>query len=163
MSEPESTRRPTRQPLITKALVRTTSVCPNQTLTKVKIRNFEILIDEPPSNHGNDEGPQPLEYLMASLAGCTNVIINKIANERGFSITDLEIGVTGVLDKRGITGEANVAVPFPEVRLNIRAKTSNSPEEIEILKEELVWRCPVKVIIKASGSTIKEKWDIEYH
>jgi uncharacterized OsmC-like protein len=64
-----------------KAIFRTKSVCPSPTLTKVSVRNFELLIDEPASNHGNDEGAQPLEYLLASLAGCSNVIINKIAAE----------------------------------------------------------------------------------
>jgi len=31
-----------------------------------------------------------------------------------------------------------------------------------LVKEQLAWRCPVKVIIKESGSVIKESWDIEY-
>jgi len=145
-----------------KAIFRTKAVCPSTTLTKVSVRGFEILIDEPPSNHGNDEGAQPLEYMLASLAGCSNVIINKIAAENNITLLDMEIDVVGVCDTRGIFGIEAVKVPFPEVRLTIRGTTRNTELEIEKLREELAWRCPVKVIIAQSGSTIKETWDITY-
>lgn len=145
-----------------KAIFRTKSVCSNSTLTKVSVRDFEILIDEPPSNHGNDEGAQPLEYMLASLAGCSNVIINKIASENNITLLDMEIDVVGVCDTRGIFGIEAINVPFPEIRLTIRGTTRNSEDDIELLREQLAWRCPVKVIIKESGSVIKETWDINY-
>ena len=145
-----------------KAIFRTKSICPNPTLTKVSVRDFEILIDEPPSNHGNDEGAQPLEYMLASLAGCSNVIINKIASENNITLLDMEIDVVGVCDTRGIFGIEAIKVPFPEIRLTIRGTTRNSEDDMELLREQLAWRCPVKVIIKESGSVIKETWDINY-
>lgn len=145
-----------------KAIFRTKSVCPTPTLTRVSIRDFEVLIDEPPSNHGNDEGPQPLEYILASLAGCSNVIINKIAVENQITLLDMEVDVVGVCDTRGIFGAEAINVPFPEVRLTIRGTTRNTEDEIELLREQLAWRCPVKVIMKQSGSEIKETWDITY-
>ncbi len=142
--------------------MRTTAVCPTETLTRVRVRKFEVVIDEPPSNHGNDLGPQPLEYLLSSLAGCTNVILHKICNDRDISIIDLEVDVAGVVDTRGIFGKERVRVPFPEVRLTIRGKTRCMPEDIAKLKEELAWRCPVSVVIRESGSDVKETWDIQY-
>jgi len=145
-----------------KAIFRTKSICPNPTLTKVSVRDFEILIDEPPSNHGNDEGPQPLEYMLASLAGCSNVIINKIAAENSITLLDMEVDVVGVCDTRGIFGVEDIKVPFPEIRLTIRGTTRNSEDDIELLREQLAWRCPVKVIVQESGSVIKETWDITY-
>lgn len=145
-----------------KAIFRTKSICPNPTLTKVSVRDFEILIDEPPSNHGNDEGAQPLEYMLASLAGCSNVIINKIASENNITLLDMEIDVVGVCDTRGIFGVELIKVPFPEVRLTIRGTTRNSEDDMELLRKQLAWRCPVKVIIQESGSVIKETWDINY-
>ena len=144
-----------------KAIFRTKSVCPTPTLTKVSVRDFEILIDEPQTNHGENKGAQPLEYMLASLAGCSNVIIHKICAEHNISFIDLEIDVVGVCDTRGIFGQEPIKVPFPEIRLDIRAKTRNSEADIELVKEQLAWRCPVKVILKESGSTIKETWDIE--
>lgn len=145
-----------------KAIFRTKSVCPTPTLTKVSVRDFEILIDEPVTNHGANKGAQPLEYMLASLAGCSNVIMHKIAAEHNISFIDLEVDVTGVCDTRGIFGQEQIKVPFPEIRLDIRAKTRNTEEDIELIKEQLAWRCPVKVIFKESGSVIKETWNIEH-
>ncbi len=75
---------------------------------------------------------------------------------------DVEIDVVGVCDTRGIFGMEPTKVPFPEIRLTIRGATRNTPDEIELLRDQLAWRCPVKVIIKESGSEIKETWDITY-
>ncbi len=44
-------------------------------------------MDEPETRHGTDLGPSPLDTLVASLAGCTNVLLNKIATSY------LELGV----------------------------------------------------------------------
>ena len=106
-----------------KAIFRASSVCPSSTLTKVTVRDFEILIDEPPNNHGTDKGARPIEYMLASLAGCSNVIIHKIAVENDIHFTNLEIDVVGTCDIRGIHGKENVEVPFKEIRLDIRANT----------------------------------------
>jgi len=145
-----------------KAIFRTKSVCPTPTLTRVSVRDFEVVIDEPASNHGNDAGPQPLEYMLASLAGCSNVIINKIASENNITLLDMEIDVVGVCDTRGIFGVEKITVPFPEIRLTIRGTTRNTEGEIDLLREQLAWRCPVKVIVRQSGSVIRETWDITY-
>ncbi len=100
--------------------------------------------------------------MLASLAGCFNVMIYKIAVKKGIVLLDLEIDVVGICDSPGIHGCEPVDVPFPKIREDIRAKTQNSESEIEILKQQLAWRCPVKLILKQSGSLIKESWDIEY-
>ena len=142
--------------------IKAAAICPNDTLTKVKVRHFELVIDEPPNNHGADLGPQPLEYLLASFAGCTNVIVHKICKDRGITLLDMEVDVAGVLDPRGIFGAEQVKVPFPEVRLTVRGKTRNTPEDIAVLREELAWRCPVSVVIRQSGSEVKETWEIDY-
>ena len=142
--------------------IKAAGICRNDTLTTVRVRNFEILIDEPRNNHGTDSGPQPLEYFLASLAGCTNVIVHKICKDRGFALLDMQVDVVGILDPRGISGREKLKIPFPEVRLIVRGKTRNTPEEMAILQGELAWRCPVSVVIRQSGSEVKETWEIEY-
>lgn len=43
------------------------------TRTTVKLRDFELTVDEPEEMGGQNEGPNPLEYLLAGQAGCLNV------------------------------------------------------------------------------------------
>jgi uncharacterized OsmC-like protein len=49
----------------------------------VSVRDFSLIIDEPPSPGGTDEGPNPVENVLASVASCMNVVIHMIARERG--------------------------------------------------------------------------------
>lgn len=105
--------RPVRPAVRPRHTIKVAAVCANDTLTKARVRQFEVVVDEPPGNHGADLGPQPLEYLLASFAGCTNVIAHKICRERGITLLDMEVDVAGVLDTRGIFGADKVEVPFP--------------------------------------------------
>ena len=57
-----------------------TAVSENATKTTVKARNFSMVIDEPPSLGGKDEGANPVEFVLAALAGCLNVMGNVLAN-----------------------------------------------------------------------------------
>ena len=38
--------------------------------TIINTRNFQFIIDEPEDLGGTDEAPNPVEYLLASYAGC---------------------------------------------------------------------------------------------
>ena len=142
--------------------VRADADCPTHARSEVACGKHTLIIDEPEERGGTDLGPSPMEVLMASYASCTNVIMNVIAEERGYTITDVSVKVVGHLDRRAITGEEKVSTPFPDVRLSVVCKTDASEEGMESLKEELAWRCPASATLRGSGSHIKEKWDITY-
>ncbi len=145
-----------------KVPIRVTAVCPTQTRADVTARQHGIVIDEPEARHGTDAGMLPLEVLMASLAGCTNVIANWIARDMGIELHEVHVDVDATLDTRGITGDRQLAVPFPSIALKVALKTEASPEQMETLKEQLRWRCPVSATLRSAGSEIVETWDIDY-
>ncbi len=58
----------------------------NPTKTVVKARNFEMIIDEPSNLGGTNGGANPVEYLLASLAGCLNVVGHAVAKDMGFEL-----------------------------------------------------------------------------
>lgn len=126
--------------------------------TEVTAREHTITIDEPKSRGGTDSGPTPLETLMAALAGCTTVILNKIAGERGWIVADLEIDVTGHLDPRAIRTGTPVPVAFPEIDLRIAGRITGDDVDLQALRDELAFRCPVSALLRASGSDIREDW-----
>ena len=126
----------------------------------VHARNHTIIIDEPAVRHGTDQGPTPLETLLAAFAGCTNVILNKIAEEQSIVISDMEVSVTGHLDRRGIDGRSMVTNVFPEIDLKIDCRMHGAPADLSPLQQQLRERCPVSVVLRASGSTIKETWNV---
>ncbi|WP_320406865.1 OsmC family protein [Thermococcus paralvinellae] len=78
-------------------------VSPTKTIAKV--RNFEVIVDEPPSLGGTDAGPNPVEYLLVALAGCLNVVGHLVAKEMGFTINSLKIKISGTLDPTKFMGK----------------------------------------------------------
>lgn len=75
--------------------------------TIVKARNFEIIVDEPQSLGGTDLAPNPVEYVLAALAGCLNVTGCLIAKEMGFEIKDLQIDICGDLNPAKLFGQSD--------------------------------------------------------
>ncbi len=134
--------------------------CPSHGRTDVSARQHTVLIDEPPSRGGTDLGASPLETLLASFAGCTNVIANLIAKEKGIEVHDMAIEVIGTLDTRGSRNVAEVSVPFPKIELKVDITTGASKSQVDELKTELAKRCPVSVIFRQAGSEITETWNI---
>lgn len=47
---------------------------------EAKARQFKLVIDEPPALGGSDLGANPVEYLLASYAGCINVVAHLTAS-----------------------------------------------------------------------------------
>ena len=69
-----------------------------------KARQFSILIDEPPALGGDDLAANPVEYLLASYAGCINVVAHLTAKELGIKIERLKIQIEGDLNPSSIIG-----------------------------------------------------------
>ena len=79
----------------------------SQSATKfeAKARNFSFVVDEPESLGGNDHGPNPVEYLLGSYAGCLNVVVHLVAKEEGININKLNIAINGDLDPAKFVGQ----------------------------------------------------------
>ena len=134
--------------------------CPTHTRTHVRFGVREIIIDEPRSRGGTDRGPTPLQTLLASLIGCTNVILHKIAERDGVSLESLQLEAEAVLDRRGVLLQEEVAVPFPRIELRIRLATDAEDSRIDKLKSDLGRFCPVSKILRQSGTQIDETWTV---
>lgn len=129
--------------------------------TAIKAKQHEIIIDEPEVVGGNDEGPDPLSYLLASLAGCENIVANMIAQEMDFDLQSMSFDVKGEFDPRGMRGEPGVQVFFQKVWFNVRVKTSESSERLAELKEKTDARCPVLTMMKSAGVEFETNWSKE--
>ncbi|MGE0744802.1 MAG: OsmC family protein [Rhodospirillales bacterium] len=147
---------PTRVPM------RVAATCPTVARSDVRIRDFSLVIDEPVIRHGQDSGPTPMEVLMAALAGCTNVILNKICAERGVTLQNVSLDIVGMLDIRGINGVEKIETAFPEVRLNVTCTAHATPEAMNEIREELAWRCPASVVLRSQGAVFQENWNVTY-
>ncbi|PZX36760.1 putative OsmC-like protein [Roseinatronobacter thiooxidans] len=142
----------------TKVRVRVDGHCASHCLTELRTRGHSFVIDEPPERGGTDVAPTPLETMLGALIGCTNVIASRIAEEMGIALRLRRIRVEAELDHRGIDGLADVSVPFPEIILQIEAETDLDESELAPLRDALDVRCPMSVILRQSGSSIRQDW-----
>ena len=78
----------------------------NPTKFVAEARSFKIVIDEPTALGGTDHGANPVEYLLASYAGCLNVMGHLIAGELWFKLDKLEIEVNGYLNPDRLFGKS---------------------------------------------------------
>jgi putative redox protein len=65
---------------------------------KVTAGHFEFLVDEPVTAGGEDTGPQPTDYFLASLASCFVLAMAWSARKHSLELPPLTVNVTGTYD-----------------------------------------------------------------
>ena len=59
----------------------------------VEVDGHSLVIDEPESSGGADEGPSPTRTVGAALAACTAITIEMYAERKGWELGDVEVDV----------------------------------------------------------------------
>ncbi|MDN5276325.1 MAG: hypothetical protein PWR01_290 [Clostridiales bacterium] len=127
----------------------------NPTKTVVEARGFKIIIDEPESLGGTNAGANPVEYLLAALAGCINVVAHVVAKEMGFELRGLEIDLEGDLNPARFMGKSTAdRAGYKEIRVNIKADTDADAETLSKWLDAVEDRCPVSDTL-SNGTPVK--------
>lgn len=107
-------------------------------------RQFSIVIDEPPALGGDDLGANPVEYLLASYAGCINVVAHLTAKELGIKIEKLSIKVDGNLNPARLFGQSyEERAGFKHINVDFTPITDAEPEIIKLWIDTIKNRCPI--------------------
>jgi uncharacterized OsmC-like protein len=92
-------------------------------------------MDEPPVLLGNNDGRNPVEYLLIALSGCITTSIVAHASAKGIKINAIESRYEGDIDLRGFLGlSEDVPVGYREIRVYFKIDADVSDEQ----KEEMV-------------------------
>jgi len=108
------------------------------TKMKVKAGNFEITIDKL-----GGEAPSPLDYTLAALAGCLNIVATLVAKDMGIEIEDLSVEVEGVFNPGKLYGKGTQRAGYKEIKAKIKVKTDADEETLKKWLEQVEERCPV--------------------
>jgi uncharacterized OsmC-like protein len=113
-----------------------------------RIKPFVLDADEPPVLLGEDQGANPVEYVLAALAGCLTTSLVYHAAARGIKIDEVESRLEGTLDLRGFLGMSeNVRNGYDDVRVTFKIKADASEEQLKELVELAQKRSPVFDIV----------------
>lgn len=110
----------------------------------VRIRGFEIAVDEPPTLGGKDTAPNPVEYALAALATCQEITYRLHADHLGIPLDAIAVSLEGDIDLRGFFAvDESVRPGFQAIRGTVTLESSAPPEELERLKAHVDAHCPV--------------------
>ena len=114
-------------------------------LSIADIGGKEVIIDEPPSLGGTDKGPNPVEYILAALGGCINVLVTSFADNFDVEVEDVKVHLEGDLDPDGFLGKnPNVRPGYEEIRYEVILDSPSPQKNIDALLAHVDKVCPVK-------------------
>lgn len=91
---------------------------------------FVMDAGEPPVLLGQDEGANPVEYLLHALAACITTSMVYHAAARGIEIESVESRIEGDLDLRGFLGiDPTVRNGYENIRMFMKIRTAASGRE----------------------------------
>ena len=95
---------------------------------------FTFTNGEPPILLGNNEGANPVEFLLHALAGCVTTTTVLHATARGIQIRKLSTELVGNIDVKGLLAlDDNAQVGYESIRIKLDIEADCSDEEIDEL------------------------------
>jgi uncharacterized OsmC-like protein len=95
---------------------------------------FEFTNGEPPVLLGNNEGANPVEYLLHALAGCVTTTTVLHATARGIKINKISTELTGDIDIQGLLAlDDRVSVGYESIRIDMNIEADCTDEELDEL------------------------------
>lgn len=96
--------------------------------------SWEFTNGEPPVLLGNNEGANPVEFLLHALAGCVTTTFVLHAMARGIAIKSLSTELDGDIDLHGLLG-LNDEIPagYREIRVKMHVEADCSDKELDDL------------------------------
>jgi uncharacterized OsmC-like protein len=96
--------------------------------------SFEFTNGEPPVLLGNNEGANPVEFLLHALAGCVTTTFVLHAMARGIAIRELSTELAGDLDLQGLLGlDDSVQAGYEQIRIRIHVRADCSEQQLDDL------------------------------
>lgn len=95
---------------------------------------FTFTNGEPPILLGNNEGANPVEYLLHALAGCVTTTTVLHATARGIDIKKISTELVGNIDVQGLLAlDDTVAVGYESITIKMDIEADCSDEELDEL------------------------------
>lgn len=99
-----------------------------------RTKPFEFTNGEPPVLLGDNEGANPVEFLLHALAGCVTTTFVLHAMARGITIRELSTELAGEIDMRGLLGLDDTVSPgYEQIRIRLHVKADCPDKELEDL------------------------------
>jgi uncharacterized OsmC-like protein len=89
---------------------------------------FVFTNGEPPILLGQNEGANPVEFLLHALAGCVTTTTVLHAAARGIEIESMSTRLVGDIDLQGLMALDDVAAGYRQIRIAVDIKARNASD-----------------------------------
>lgn len=110
-----------------------------------KVRDFkEMIIDEPPTLGGQDQGMNPVEMIAAALGTCQEIMYAAYASVMDIKLDAVSVEVKGRLDLHGLFAmDESIPAGYSSISYNTSISSQEDDEKIEQLVKVVESHCPV--------------------
>lgn len=99
-----------------------------------RAQDWEFVNGEPPVLLGNNEGANPVEFLLHALAGCVTTTTVLHAAARGITIHRLSTELAGTIDLQGLLGlDETVSAGYEQITIRMHIEADCSDAELDDL------------------------------
>ncbi|MDJ0336664.1 OsmC family protein [Cryobacterium sp. PH31-O1] len=126
--------------------------------TRISIREFNFVIDQPVIKGGENDAPTPMEFLAGAVNGCITVTIEAVATELGIRLDQIETLTRSHIDVRGFTGTADVSPHFSDYSLLVQIVTPAAEPKLGELRRAVEKRCPAISLLRDADIPIDLHW-----
>ena len=111
---------------------------------QAQLGSHHAVIDQPKAAGGNDEGPNPLQLFLFSLAGCIASIGRIAANQKKIELRGMKVDVEAGMNAAALMGKSTEdRAGFQTFKVNAEIDADMSAEEKQAFLDEVCARCPV--------------------
>lgn len=112
--------------------------------SEASIRDFQpIVSDEPPALGGSNQGPNPVEQVLAALGNCLAVGYAANATAAGIEIKDLSIDIQGDLDLHTFLGLAEGNAGYSGISVKVNIESDASEADLQSVHDKVINTSPV--------------------
>ena len=137
----------TTEPKQTLGTARADAKLLGQQYQEAKIKGFTIACDEPIPSGGTDRVPTPLDFFVASIGFCENVMFTRNAALRGLEFDSLETSVHGHWDRKGQYEIDGVDPSFRDMTVETKVSTKAPIERVVEVVRVTHRTCPMRATI----------------
>ena len=116
--------------------------------TKAALRHHTVTVDEPESLGGTDQGPNPVELILAALGPCQEITYRAYAAALGIPLERVSVKLEGEIDLRGFFAVDPAVRPgYRGIRGTVTLESSADETTLSALREAVNSHCPVLDIV----------------
>ncbi|GEK92207.1 OsmC family protein [Alkalibacterium kapii] len=111
---------------------------------KATANDHEIILDEPESDGGTNQGMNPMEALLSALGACKCIVAQAYAKMHKINLKSIRIDFEGEFDPSGYLGkDPNAKIGYSKIIEHFHIEADNTEEEINKFIEFVSNTCPV--------------------